>query len=58
MSNADNSRLYDRVAKGVAAKIASGAFAIYRVHPDGSQLQPLTTPKLDEEDAPQRRVFH
>jgi len=33
------------------ASMASGAFAIYRVHPDGSRLQPLTTPKLDEEDA-------
>jgi len=28
MSNAENSRLYDRVAKGVAAKIANGEFAI------------------------------
>jgi DNA-binding FadR family transcriptional regulator len=38
MSNADNSRLYDRVAKGVAAKIASGEFAIGERLPSEREL--------------------
>ncbi|HTL35307.1 MAG TPA: hypothetical protein VL326_19395 [Kofleriaceae bacterium] len=33
------------------ASMATGAFAIYRVHPDGAQLQQLTAPEPDEEDA-------
>jgi TolB protein len=31
--------------------MATGPFAIYRVHPDGSSLQQLTAPEADEEDA-------
>lgn len=38
MSNAGNSRLYDRVAKGVAAKIANGEFAIGERLPSEREL--------------------
>src|SRR5918993_3660734 len=38
MSNAENSRLYDRVAKGVAAKIANGEFAIGERLPSEREL--------------------
>lgn len=38
MSNAGNSRLYDRVAKGIAAKIANGDFAIGERLPSEREL--------------------
>jgi DNA-binding FadR family transcriptional regulator len=38
MSNADNSRLYDRVAKGVAVQIKSGKFAIGERLPSEREL--------------------
>jgi DNA-binding FadR family transcriptional regulator len=38
MSNAGNSRLYDRVAKGVAAKIADGEFAVGERLPSEREL--------------------
>ena len=38
MSNTENSRLYDRVAKGVAAKIAKGEFAIGERLPSEREL--------------------
>jgi DNA-binding FadR family transcriptional regulator len=38
MSDAGNSRLYDRVAKGVAAKIAAGEFAVGERLPSEREL--------------------